>query len=60
MSILTSYFYYEDQQLARREMQFFERKLREVDNHNCDDVNKELRRKRFQIVIDALKYTWSL
>jgi len=60
MSLLTSYFYYEDQQLARRECAFFERKLREVDNHTCDEVNKELRRKRFQIVIDALKYTWSL
>ena len=52
--------YHEDEYLiARQQLEFFENKLRSIDNDTCNDQNKQYRRKRIELVIRCIKYTYN-
>ena len=52
--------YYEDEYLlARERLHWFENKLRAIDSDTCNDVNKQYRRKRIEMVIRCIRYTYN-
>ena len=50
----------EEYALAQSQLIFFERKLAVIDDELCNQVNKQIRKKRIQLVIDCIKYTYNL
>ena len=46
--------------LAPSQLIFFQKKLKVIDNELCNDANKQIRKKRIQLVIDCIKYTYGL
>ena len=46
--------------LAQSQLIFFQKKLKVIDNELCNDANKEIRKRRIQLVIDCIKYTYNL
>ena len=55
-----NYLNHEEYALAQSQLIFFERKLAGIDMELCNQVNKDIRRKRIQLVIDCIKYTYGL
>jgi hypothetical protein len=55
-----NYWNHEEYALAKSQLIFFERKLAVIDNELCNSANKEIRKKRIQLVIDCIKYTYNL
>lgn len=55
-----NYWNHEEYALAQSQLLFFEKKLKAIDSDSCNDANKAIRRKRIQLVIDCIKYTYSL
>ena len=52
--------YYEDEYLlAQEQLKFFENKLKAIDNDTCNDVNKQYRKRRIELVIRCIKYTYN-
>ena len=53
--------YYEDEcELARQQLEFYENKLKAIDNDTCNIENKQYRKKRIEIVVKCIKYTYNL
>ena len=53
--------YYEDEyELAREQLEFFENKLKAIDNDTCNDTNKAYRKRRIELVIKCIKYTYNM
>ena len=50
----------EEYALAQSQLIFFQKKLKVIDNELCNDANKEIRKRRIQLVIDCIKYTYNL
>ena len=50
----------EEYALAQSQLIFFEKKLASIDMELCNQVNKQIRKKRIQLVIDCIKYTYNL
>jgi hypothetical protein len=46
--------------LAKSQLLFFQNKLKYVENENCNEYNKGLRRQRIELVIRCIKYTYNL
>ena len=50
----------EEYALTQSQLIFFERKLAVINDELCNQANKDIRRKRIQLVIDCIKYTYGL
>jgi hypothetical protein len=50
----------EEYAIAQSQLIFFERKLASIDTELCNSSNKEIRKRRIQLVIDCIKYTYNL
>ena len=50
----------EEYALAKSQLLFFQNKLKYVENENCNEYNKGLRRQRIELVIRCIKYTYNL
>jgi hypothetical protein len=51
----------EEYALAQSQLLFFENKLRAIDSELCcNEANRAIRKKRIQLVIDCIKYTYNL
>ena len=50
----------EEYALAQSQLIFFERKLAVINDELCNQANKQIRRKRIQLVIDCIKNTYNL
>lgn len=55
-----NYWNHEEYALAQSQLIFFQRKLVAIDMELCNQANKDIRRKRIQLVIDCIKYTYGL
>jgi len=58
-SIYNTY-YYDEYLLAKEQLKFFENKLKSVDNESCNECNKTIRKKRIELNIYCIKYTYGL
>ena len=50
----------EEYAIAQSQLIFFERKLSSIDMELCNSCNKDIRKRRIQLVIDCIKYTYGL
>ena len=50
----------EEYAIAQSQLIFFERKLAAIDMELCNGCNKDIRKRRIQLVIDCIKYTYNL
>ena len=50
----------EEYAIAQSQLIFFERKLAAIDMELCNNANKDIRKRRIQLVIDCIKYTYNL
>ena len=55
-----NWFNQEEYALAQSQLLFFQDKLKVIDNELCNQANKTIRKKRIQLVIDCIKYTYNL
>jgi hypothetical protein len=57
---LYNWYYEEEYLLARQQLDFFENKLNCIDKDTCNDINKAYRKRRIELVIRCIKYTYNL
>jgi len=50
----------EEYAIACSQLIWYQNKLTQVENLNCSDAGKTERRKRLQLVIDCIKYSYNL
>jgi len=57
---LYNYYHTDEYELALEQLEFFEKKLLSIDNDNCNDTNKAYRKRRIELVIKCIKYTYNI
>jgi hypothetical protein len=53
-------YYWEEHQLAKQQLAFFENKLKKIDDEPCNTANKSIRKKRLELNIYCIRYTYGL
>lgn len=53
-------YYWEEAELAKQQLKFFEDKLKNIDNHQCNQTNKGVRKRRLELIIYCIRYTYGL
>ena len=60
ISSIYNYVYVDDYNLAKQQLEFYERKLAATKRQDINDENKQIRVKRIELVLECIKYTYSL
>jgi len=60
VSYIYEYFYKDDVDFAKTQLEFYESKIKKIDNEDINENNKILKKKRIQFVIDLIKYSYGL
>jgi len=53
-------YYWEEAALAKQQVLFFKEKLKKIDSEPCNTANKSIRKRRLELNIYCLKYTYGL
>ena len=57
---LYNWYYKDEYELAREQLEFFENKLKSIDNDTCNHENKQYRKRRIELVIKCIRYTYNM
>ena len=60
VSYIYEYFYKDDVDFAKTQLEFYESKIKKIDNEDINDSNKELKKKRIYFIISCIKYCYGL
>ena len=52
--------YWEEAELAKQQLKFFQEKLDKIDREPCNTANKSIRKRRLELNIYCIKYTYGL
>lgn len=59
-SILYEYIFSDEVAYARSQLEFYEHKLSQIENSECNESNREIRRMRVNFLIYCIKYAYGL
>ena len=53
-------YYWEETELAKQQLAFFQAKLDRVNAEACNDTNRGIRKRRLELILYCIKYTYGL
>jgi len=58
VSYYYQYFYEDDVKYAKSQLEFYESKIKKIENENINENNKVLKKKRIEFIINLIKYSY--
>ena len=60
VSYYYQYFYEDDVKYAESQLEFYESKIKKIDNENINENNKVLKKKRIEFIIQCIQYSYGI